>query len=86
MTHPLTDAELHDKFNGYREEGWCNSIYDPDDMRTAADRQLEQIMKWIQDNLHGSYYLSPEGLHGYEIDTSDVIEDLKEAMRPQEDS
>ena len=55
-------------------------------LKAGRDDQLKQVMKWLKENLHGSYYLRPEGHMGYEIDTSDVIEDLKEATCPQENS
>jgi hypothetical protein len=59
--HPLTDEiieEIENKFNCY-----------VDDMRAAADWQLEQVIDWIET------YLT----------AGDVIaEDLKKAMRPQQ--
>ena len=73
--HPLTDEICESLIKEFVS-------LDPYDMRAAADWQLAEVLKWLKGNLQGSYYLSPEGLHGYEIDTSDVIEDLKEAMRP----
>ena len=78
MTHPLTDAELHDKFNGYREEGWCNSIYDPDDMRAAADWQLEQVIAFIEREVQWI------GSNVYEIGQGDreFTQNLRQAMRP----
>ena len=53
--------------------------------RLGRHEQLEQVTKWLDENLNRSYYLRPVGLHSYEIDTLDVIEDLKEAMPAQED-
>jgi hypothetical protein len=79
MTHPLTDDKLHDEYDGYLEEGWCNSIYCPDDMRAVADWQLKQVMKWLGKNLSNytddSYLGDMRPLHRLD-------DDLKEAMRP----
>ena len=63
---------------------------DGDDMRTAADWQLEQVMQWLDENVANYHYR-----HYY--DTGEyprpnrrwdrLTEHLKEAMRPtQEDS
>ena len=68
MTHPLTD-KMMDKIHGNRP-GYSNP-FDEDDMRAAADWQLEQVIDWIEE------YLT----------AGDVIsESLKEAMRPQENN
>jgi len=62
MTHPLTDEIIHREFL----PKFC---YREDDMRAAADWQLEQVIDWIEE------YLT----------AGDVIsESLKEAMRPQQ--
>ena len=45
--------------------------------RAGADWQLEQVIKWLESELGRAGY-------GHEIDVYDVIEDLKQAMRPQE--
>ena len=79
MTHPLTDAELHDKFNGYREEGWCNSIYDPDDMRAAADWQLDRVLDWLDKNLR---YYTDDTYLGTCKPFYELTGDIEEAMRP----
>jgi hypothetical protein len=54
-----------------------------DDMCTAADWQLEQVMKWIDKNISNytddDYLGDCEPLHKLEGD-------LKKAMRPQEDN
>lgn len=89
MTHPLTEHPLHPKLiDALSEYKTC-----PEAMQAAADWQLEQVLKWIEYNL-GSHYVRPEGCPhrpaiGYVIVTEDVIENLKQAMRPtttQEDS
>ena len=84
MTHPLTD-EMMCKIHGNRP-GYSNP-FDEDDMRAAADWQLEQVIEWIRENLSwveedGSYRY----LNHYEcMDQEKVISHLKKAMRPQED-
>jgi hypothetical protein len=82
--HPLTDKIL-EKFDGYDhlQSQW---LFGEKDMRAAADWQLEQVIKWIKDNLACGGYLYPGAYFSYEIDVDDVIEDLKEAMRPQEEN
>lgn len=80
MTHPLTDEMIE-------EIGWYDP--DPDDMRAAADWQLEQVIKWLYDNL---YWVEEDGSLRYlsgemvSIDHHQIIDDLKAAMRPQEES
>ena len=73
MTHPLTD-ELIEEI----------ARFDPDanDMRAAADWQLEQVVEWLRDSLQDHRYIGIGILVDY------VIEDLREEMRPttQEDN
>lgn len=84
--HPLTDAELHDKFNGYREEGWCNSIYAPDDMRAAADWQLKQVIKWLDENL-SNYTSAPLSDSPGDLEPLFMLRgDLRQAMRPTQEN
>ena len=69
--HPLTD-ELAEDIAPYAV--WSSDIgevvFTHDDMRSAADWQLEQVIDWIEE------YLT----------AGDVIsESLKEAMRPEEE-
>lgn len=72
--HPLTNDILHRDFNGYHDPGKAAgySIYDADDMRSVADWQLEEVMKWLDESL-SHYGLS--SMHKLKYD-------LKEAMRP----
>jgi hypothetical protein len=72
----------------------CGSVcFSHDDMRAAADWQLEQVMTWLQENLllcddKLEYcYLEKYPLSGAVINKDKVLEDLKKAMRPtqQED-
>jgi len=57
-----------------------------DDLRSAADWQLEQVVEWLRNNLDSGCYLTSVGYpgEGYrdEIDTYEVVDDLKKAMRP----
>ena len=77
--HPLTD-EICDQIQ--------DSVYpcDPENMRTAADWQLEQVMEWLE-NCNMNHSLSYDG--EYRSDRYLVINAFREAMRPtkpQEDS
>ena len=86
MTHPLTD-EICDQIQ--------DSVHpcDPENMRTAADWQLEQVIEWMEVNLmnHDFYkgyaYLYDNFPNVY-IKEDELLEDLREAMRPttQEDN
>jgi hypothetical protein len=78
--HPLTD-EICDQIQ--------DSIHpcDPENMQTAADWQLEQVLEWLND-CH-AYNLENQltDLEGFEVnDRQLMINDLRKAMRPQEDS
>ena len=80
MTHPLTDEIIrknftpdYDYFEGL--EGEICLGFSDDDLRSAADWQLEQVVEWLKDEL---YYRS-------DIDPN-LLSDLKQAMRPQEDN
>jgi len=88
--HPLTDKIL-DKF-GTDDQQFAfelatkwepTRIYLDDDMRSAADWQLEQVLKWLDEHLinysDDDYLGDCEPLHKLE-------DDLKKAMRPQEDN
>ena len=96
--HPLTDdiaesiavTELQCPF------GIGQLVFTHDDMRAAFDKgrdhQLEQVIEWIQANLWlyddetGPMYIKEDFLSDKVIDEEKVIEDLKKAMRPQEES
>ncbi len=75
MTHPLTD-KICDQIQ--------DSVHpcDPENMRAAADWQLKQVMKWLDKNISNytddDYLGDCEPLHKLQ-------DDLKKAMRPQED-
>ncbi len=75
MTHPLTD-EICDQIQ--------DSVHpcDPENMRTAADWQLEQVIDWLK-NCNMNHSLSYDG--EYRSDRYLVINAFREAMRPQEE-
>ena len=78
--HPLTD-EICDQIQ--------DSVHpcDPENMRTAADWQLEQVIEWMEVNLmkhdfyEGYAYLYDDCSQAY-IREEELLEDLREAMRP----
>ena len=74
--HPLTDEiclTIDD-----------NSMIDEDDwkgyMRAAADWQLEQVEKWLKDNVAVYAYQGSNMCVGFDED--DLLDDLRKAMRP----
>ena len=81
MTHPLTDDLCHQIAELWPPE----DAAEYDNMRSAADWQLEQVIKWLGKNLSNytddSYLGDMSPLHRLD-------DDLKEAMRPttQEDN
>ena len=53
-----------------------------DNMRAAADWQLEQVIKWLHSmNQYEYLYAYPVDP---ELDKDELIADLKKAMRPQQ--
>ena len=77
--HPLTD----DLCYTVCEEWPPEDDVEKDNMRSAADWQLEQVMKWIDKNISNytddDYLGDCEPLHKLQ-------DDLKKAMRPQENN
>jgi len=88
MKHPLTDEIIEEIAEDVFYYDYSIPIFRCD-MRAAYDKgrddQLEQVIEWLRHNL-GSVPLDPVGYSGHEIDVDYVIEDLKQAMRPQEDN
>jgi len=78
MTHPLTD-ELIEEI----------ARFDPDanDMRAAADWQLEQVIEWLKNNMRKYVYQDYYGADEQQ-EVFKTLEYLKLAMRPttQEDN
>ena len=64
MTHPLTD-ELIEEIARFDP--------DADDMRAAADWQLEQVIKWLNETILE---------RGCSFEAVNIPEELAEAMRP----
>ena len=91
MTHPLTDAICEELAN--TEDRPFTDI-EMDNMRAAydlgRDAMLEQVIEWMEVNLmkHDFYkgyaYLYDDCSQAY-IREEELLEDLKEAMRPQEE-
>ena len=90
MTHPLTDdlccqiwQDNKDNWLMWQEPCPCLSLASLPTRRImcgAADWQLDQVIEWLRDNLQEHRY------SGMNIFVDYVIEDLREAMRPQENS
>ena len=78
MNHPLTDQMIEkmmeEKFSENYDEGYVAWIMGG--MRAAADWQLEQVIEWLEETESDQFW------------DKKVIyaEDLKEAMRPQENN
>ena len=67
--HPLTDEMCYQM----SLENWGMGLSN-DNMRSAADWQLEQVIEWLKDELDYRSDIDPN-----------LLSDLKKAMRPQED-
>ena len=76
MTHPLTD-EMMEAIHGNRP-GYSNP-FDEDDMRAAADWQLERDAEYWTIVLNKAKFIPPQTVDY-------IIEEFKQAMRPQEDN
>jgi len=88
MTHPLTDDICDDLSScitiltapGDPDPYICPQ-YVADDMRAAADWQLEQVMNWLDEHLIN---YSDDDYCGRCASINDLEDHLKKAMRPQE--
>ena len=89
--HPLTD-KMCLELSGFpldeMAEDWAE--WQREDMRAAADWQLEQVIKWIEDEGFNVSSVSYEHLkydddHGFQEYVSDFTANLREAMRPQKE-
>ena len=72
MTHPLTDDFCH-----RIAESWPPDAAEKDNMRSAADWQLEQVNAWIDKNAH--LYIDSDNLWTL---VYMLKEDLNKTMRP----
>ena len=85
MNHPLTDETCEDLSScitiitapGELDPYICPQFI-ANDMRAAADWQLEQVIEWV---LKVGWYLFEHPWQKHEFTS-----ELKEAMRPQEDN
>lgn len=82
--HPLTDKlcqsvivyELDFDLDGGDAHYWLQTERECDNLRAAADWQLEQVIEWLEKKKGGSMKL-----HSSEVNS--LVIDLKAAMRPQ---
>ena len=77
MNHPLTDDIIESELAtpAHFTSGSLVGLFTHDDMRAAADWQLEQVIEWLETALEYDPELA---------NTRPYIHlDLKEAMRPQ---
>lgn len=84
--HPLTD-EICERIS--RRCVSVTTSIERDNMRAAYDKgrndQLEQVMKWL-DRYLDSFGISDEYYRGECESIFDLKDDLKKAMRPQENN
>jgi hypothetical protein len=82
--HPLTDDIIrYVKKLGCPDLGtW---IYTENDLRAAADWELEWVIKWLRKNLD-ERYIDDGDILAPGIDVESVVIDLKQAMRPTQDN
>jgi hypothetical protein len=71
--HPLTDDICH------LIATWPSDPAERDNMRSAADWQLEQVIEWLKD--HAAVYMY-EAHDGPCFDEDGLLDDFKKAMRP----
>ena len=71
--HPLTDDFCH------RIATWPSDAAERDNMRSAADWQLEQVIEWLKD--HAAVYMY-EAHDGPCFDEDGLLDDFEKAMRP----
>ena len=81
--HPLTDEKARSLFSFERLLDMSQPLEIEDCMRTAANWQLEQVMKWLDEHL--TNYSDADYLGSCES-INDLEDHLKKAMRPQEDN
>ena len=91
--HPLTDDRCDDIAFCY-----INTSDTCDNMRSAADWQLEQVIEWLKDNVSHSLLLevtdkgvtypntSKNDKSLLRLDLDWIVEDLREAMRPTQEN
>jgi len=75
--HPLTDKKLFKKFWDHTVDVTTEVLYTPDGMRAAADWQLEQVVKALNQCKEEKRSC---------IEVIYLFHQKLEAMRPQEDN
>jgi len=84
MTHPLTDDTIQ-----YVKKLGCHDlgtwIYTENDLRAAADWQLEQVIDWLKDNMRKYVYQDYYGADEQQ-EVFKALEYLKLAMRPTQEA
>ena len=75
MTHPLTDHIIESELATptHFVSGSLVGLFTHDDIRNAADWQLEQVIQFLEDDFHGVFW------------RDNFMTKFKKAMRPQED-
>ena len=77
--HPLTNKKAFKKFWDHTVDVTTEVLYTPDGIRASADWQLEQVMKWLDENI--TNYTDDNYLG--DCEPFYMLErHLKEAMRP----
>ena len=89
--HPLTDEMCEELSCFYLSNFGDTGEGIVQDMRAAADWQLEHVIEWIRENLmkhdfHEGYAYLYDDCSNAQIEVDLVVKDLKKAMRPQEDN
>lgn len=79
MTHPLTDELTENISSFYLSDMGETGEGIRQDMRAAADWQLEQDAKYWTIVLNKAKFIPPQTVDY-------IIEEFKQAMRPQEDN
>ena len=91
MTHPLTDEIIEEIWD---TTGPCDPAYfgerhpSPEEMRAGADWQLEQVSKWLDDNVGMLLLCAEPGVGDRYLESlkDEFIQSFIETMRPQEDN
>ena len=82
--HPLTD-EMCENISCFNLSLWGDTSDGiKQDMRAVADWQLQKVFEWIKSELGRNCYLNPSGYYDHEVNVEYVLEELEEAMRPQQ--